>query len=354
MKVIFLGTPEIAKICLEEILKSEHQVMAVVTKPDKPVGRGNKIQMTPVKTLALGKGIPVYQFKNINKDGVEVLKKFNPDVLVLVAFGQILGEEILKIALPINLHGSLLPKYRGPSPIQSAILNGEKISGVSVIKMANEVDAGDILIQKELSIEDEDISETLFNKMAVLGGKALVESLDLISNNKAVFTVQEHKNATFTSMLTKENAKLDFNKKTAEIVNKIRAYNSSPVAFFELDGVKYKIYKAREFKSDLNSDAHFNVANGQVEKIRPKNDARNKMEESGRNIANSKIEFNEYIKNKKFSNGEIVCSSSKQGLVIKTSDGFIDILEIQYPNGNKLNIKQFLNGRSFKIGTIIQ
>lgn len=310
MRIIFLGTPEIAKICLEEILKSEHQVVAVVTKLDKPVGRGNKIQMSPVKKLALEKDLPVFQFKNINKEGIEILKSLQPDVLVLVAFGQILGDEVLNIALPINLHGSLLPKYRGPSPIQTAILNGEKISGVSIIKMAGEVDAGDILLQKEIVIEEDDTSETLFNKMAVLGGKQLVESLNLISKNKAVFTKQEHSKATFTSMLTKENAKLNFNQKTANIVNKIRAYNPSPVAFFELDGVKYKIYKAREYKSD--------------------------------------------IQNKNFSNGEVIFSSSKEGLVIKTADGFLEILEIQYPNSNKLNIKQFLNGRDFSVGTIIK
>lgn len=319
MKIIFLGTPEIAKVCLDKILKSKHEILAVVTKPDKPSGRGNKIQMSPVKIFALEKGLPVYQFKNINQEGVKTLKSLKPEVFVLVAFGQILGEKILNIALPINLHGSLLPKYRGPSPIQTAILKGEKFSGVSVIKMVNEVDAGDVLIQKKLKIDDDDTSETLFNKMAILGGQALVESLDLIESGKNIFVPQKHENASFTSMLTKENAKLDFNNKTDEIINKIRAYNPSPVAFFELEGVKYKVFKARkiEFEKEFNQ------------------------------------EILQSFKNKKLLNGEIVIASSKEGLIIKTLDGFIEILEIQQPNGNKLTAKQFLNGTSFKVGTII-
>ena len=346
MKIIFLGIPEIAKVCLEEILKSKHQVVAVVTKPDKPSGRGNKIQMSPVKVFAVEQGIPVYQFKNINQEGVEILKSLKPDVLVLVAFGQILGDKILNIALPINLHGSLLPKYRGPSPIQTAILKGEKLSGVSVIKMAGEVDAGDILIQKKLNIDDDDTSGTLFNKMAILGGQALVESLDLIESGKDVFVSQEHKDATFTTMLTKENAKLDFNEKTANIVNKIRAYNPSPVAFFELDGVKYKVFKARkiepkefsqEFKQEIMQEFKQNFKQEIMQGVNQ--------------------DFNQEIvqnfENKKFKNGEIVVSSSKDGLIIKTSDGFVEILEIQQPNGNKLTAKQFLNGKSFKVGTIL-
>lgn len=367
MKIIFLGTPEIAKVCLEEILKSKHQVVAVVTKPDKPSGRGNKIQMSPVKVFALEQGIPVYQFKNINQEGVEILKSLKPDVLVLVAFGQILGDKILNIALPINLHGSLLPKYRGPSPIQTAILKGEKLSGVSVIKMAGEVDAGDILIQKKLNIDDDDTSGTLFNKMAILGGQALVESLDLIESGKDVFVSQEHKDATFTTMLTKENAKLDFNEKTANIVNKIRAYNPSPVAFFELDGVKYKVFKARKIELGKEFSQGFNQEFNQVFKHKimqevNQNFKQEIMQEFKQNFKQEIMQgvnqdFNQEIvqnfENKKFKNGEIVVSSSKDGLIIKTSDGFVEILEIQQPNGNKLTAKQFLNGKSFKVGTIL-
>jgi methionyl-tRNA formyltransferase len=314
MKIIFLGTPEIAKVCLNEILKSEHQVLAVVTKPDKPAGRGKKLQMSPVKEFALEKNIPVYQFKNINQEGFEILKNFKPDVLVLVAFGQILKQDILNIALPINLHGSLLPKYRGPSPIQTAILKGEKETGVSIIKMVDEVDAGDILLQKKVSIDNDDTSGSLFEKIADAGAKAIVESLDLINKNKIVFVPQEHEKATYTLMLTKENSKLDFNDTLINIINKIRAYNPSPVAFFELDNVKYKVYKAK-----ICDDANI--------------------------VSNN---------NKTFSNGEIVCASTKQGLIIKTADGFIEILEIQYPNSNKLDAKTFLNGRKLVEGSIIK
>ena len=328
MKVVFLGTPEIAKICLDEILRSQHEVMAVVTKPDKPAGRGKKLQMSPVKTLALEKKLPVFQFKNINEDGVEILKKIKPDVLVLVAFGQILKQEILDIALPINLHPSLLPKYRGPSPVQSAILNGETETGISIIKMVNDVDSGDVLMQKRITILPDDNSQTLFKKLAELGGKMLVECLDLIEQNKSVFTPQNHSEATFTSVITKQSAKLDFNNNTADLINKIRAYNPSPVAFFELYGVKYKVFKAKEFnqEEDINNNTSGN----------------NQREKDLINIE------------KKPKVGEVVEASSNQGFIIKTVDGYIEILELQFPNSTRMSAKNFFNGRNIKIGSIIK
>ncbi|MBR3790493.1 MAG: methionyl-tRNA formyltransferase, partial [Clostridia bacterium] len=152
MKIVFLGTPEIARVCLEEILKSKHEVLAVVTNPDRPSGRGNKLLPSPVKTFAESKGLKVLQYEKISKQGVEDLRALKPDALVLVAFGQILSPEILDIALPINLHGSLLPKLRGPSPIQTAILNGDTKTGVTIMKMAESVDSGDVLLQATVDI----------------------------------------------------------------------------------------------------------------------------------------------------------------------------------------------------------
>jgi len=307
MRIVFLGTPEIAKTCLTEILKTNHEVLAVVTKPDKPVGRGKKLAFSPVKELALEHNIPVYQFNSLSKEGVGILKNLKPDLLVLVAFGQILSQEILDIALPINLHGSLLPKYRGPSPIQTAILNGDEESGVTIMKMEKEVDSGDILLQEKIKIEKEDTSADLFEKMANTGAKALVKCLELIESGNAIFKKQDQSKATFTTMFTKENAVINFEENVDKIVNKVRAYNPSPVAYLMIEDTQYKIYKAQKYDNL---------------------------------VGNYKI-------------GEIVFANGKQGLVIKAKDGFVEILELQAPNGKIMPAKQYLNGKSIETGIVV-
>lgn len=304
MNIVFLGTPEIAKVCLEKLYESGHNILAVVTNPDKPTGRGNKLTESPVKTFAKSKGLKVLQYQSISKEGVQDLKALKPDALVLVAFGQILSEEILSIALPINLHGSLLPALRGPSPIQTAILEGLSQTGVSVMKMEKGVDTGDVLLQKTIDILPEDNSSTLFAKMAHLGADALVEALEILENGTAVWKSQDHQQATFTKMLTKENAKLDFSDTAQNIVNKVRAYNPNPVAFFELDGQKFKVFEAKVVK----------------------------MENQG------------------FQCGQIALAGAKTGLVIKAQDNFVEIVTIQAPNGKKMLAKDFLNGKKIEVG----
>ena len=304
MNIVFLGTPEIAKVCLEKLYESGHNILAVVTNPDKPTGRGNKLTESPVKTFAKSKGLKVLQYESISKEGVQDLKALKPDALVLVAFGQILSEEILSVALPINLHGSLLPALRGPSPIQTAILEGLSQTGVSVMKMEKGVDTGDVLLQKSIDILPEDNSSTLFDKMADLGADALCEALESIENGTAVWKSQDHQNATFTKMLTKENAKLDFSESAQNIVNKVRAYNPNPVAFFELDGQKFKVFEAKVVK----------------------------MENQG------------------FECGQIALAGAKTGLVIKAQDDFVEIVSLQAPNGKKMLAKDFLNGKKIEVG----
>ena len=309
MRILFLGTPEIAKTCLECIVNSnKYEILGVVTKMDKPAGRGKKLVETPVKTYAKSVGLEVFQFENFKQDGEKLIETLKPDVLVLVAFGVILSDKILSLALPINLHGSLLPLYRGPSPIQTAILRGEKQTGVTVMKMAKEVDSGDVLLQKVVEISEDDTSKTLFEKMASVGGEALVEALDLIENGKAVFVPQEHSKATFTSILTKENARLDFSDTAKNIVNKIRAYNPNPVAYLVVGELRLKVYSARLKELDLNLDD--------------------------------------------FKNGEVVMASGKTGLVIKASDGFVECVDLQAPNGKVMTAKNLLNGLKIPIGMV--
>ena len=304
MNIVFLGTPEIAKVCLERLYEEGHNILAVVTNLDKPTGRGNRLAESPVKTYALSKNLKVLQYEKISKEGVEDLKVLKPDALVLVAFGQILSEEILSIALPINLHGSLLPSLRGPSPIQTAILQGLTTTGVSVMKMEKGVDTGDVLLQKTIEIAPNDTSATLFDKMAVLGADALCEALETLENGTAIWTPQDHENATFTKMLTKENAKIDFCDLAQNIVNKVRAFNPNPVAFFEYENQKFKVFEAK-------------VVN---------------LESQG------------------FECGQVASANARTGLVIKAKDAFVEIVTLQAPNGKKMLAKDFLNGKKIDVG----
>ena len=306
MNIVFLGTPEISKICLEKLYHSKHNVLAVFTQPDKPSGRGNKLKESEVKVFARETGIPVFQYENVSKDGLETLKNFKPDALVLVAFGQILSEQVLSVALPLNLHGSLLPKYRGASPIQTAILNGETVTGATVMRMEKGLDSGEILLQKQIPILPSDNSLTLFNKMGEVGGDLLIEALNLVESGNAKFTPQDHSKATFTQKLTKENAIIDFSDTAHNIVNKIRAYNPNPVAYFMLNDKKIKVFSAEV------------------------------------------VELNKIAKP-----GEIISADAKNGLVIATQNGGVKILSLQSPNGKVMQAKDFLNGFKINLGVVV-
>lgn len=301
MKVVFLGTSDFSVNCLKSLLGSKHKVLAVVCQPDRPSGRGNKLTAPAVKLFAEKEKLKVYQFNKIRTEGVEIIKNLRPDALVVASYGQILSQEILDIALPINVHGSLLPKYRGASPIQTALINGDTETGITIMKMVYKVDAGDIILQEKLEILPEDNAETLFEKMGKLGGKLLVKALDLIEENKASFTPQDETKATFTKMLTKESAKIDFNDTAKNIVNKVRGYYKNPTAYFVYNGEKFKVYSAKERK-DLS----------------------------------------------KLLSGVVTVANSKEGLVFKCLNGAVEILELQAPNGKRMTAKAYLNGKKFE------
>lgn len=307
MKVIFLGTPEFAVNILKGIVESHHKVVAVVCQPSKPTGRGNKIQDPPVKTYADLNNIPVYQFNKISKEGVDVLRSLNADIMVTAAYGQILSKEVLEITPKgvINVHGSLLPKYRGSSPIQWAILNGEKETGITIMKTDVGIDDGDMLMSESCLIDENETDLTLFNKLAEIGKVLIVKSLDLIEENKAVFK-EQGKDFTYFPMIKKEMAKIDFSKPGHEIDNMVRAFNSWPVAHFNIGTDTFKVFKVSYQKTEING------------------------------------EF-----------GQVIQASSKQGLVVNCGDGILEIVELQAPNGKRMRAKDYLNGKKIEIGTIL-
>ncbi len=302
MKVIFLGTPAFSAESLKAIDESRHTVAAVVTQPDRINGRGKKVTFSPTKIYALEKNIPLFQFENVSKEGEEVLRQFNADIMVTAAYGQILRQNILELCPKgvINVHASLLPKYRGSSPVQWAIVNGEKSIGVTIMQTELGIDCGDIIIKDTVELDGCENSEEALEKLAVAGGKLVVEALDLIEEGKAEFTEQDESQATHCRMLVKEDGKIDFNKSAADVVNFIRGMNPRPGAFTVCEHGVLKILRAR-------------VCDG-----------------SGRA-------------------GEII-QADKRGLKVACLDGCVEITRVKYENAKEMDATAFMLGRKLTVG----
>lgn len=309
MRIIFLGTPDFAVNSLDALVKSHHEVVAVVTQPDKPTERGNKIQFSEVKKYALANNIPLFQFPKISRDGVIDLKALNPDIMVTAAYGQILSQDILSIPKYgiINVHASILPKYRGASPIQSAIIHGDNETGVTIMKTEIGLDTGDIIDIVKTPIFDTETAGDLSNRLAVLGANLLLETLESLENGTATFTKQEQFHATVTTKISKSDAVINWEKSSREIKNLILGTNPNPIARTLLGEELVKIYRAKPSDIELNEE-------------------------------DSKLEVGTVLS----------ISSAKNGVFVKTGDGAIEILEMQLPGGKVLPAKQIINGRKIK------
>ena len=305
MKIIFLGTPEFGLTVLKSLKESKHEVVAVVCQPDKPVGRKQILTPPPTKVFALANNIPVYQFSSIRKEGVEPLKALNADVMVTAAFGQILSEEILNITPngTINVHGSLLPKYRGAAPVQMCLVNSEEETGVTIMKTDVGVDTGDMILSEKIKIENTDTVESILEKLAVIGSKLLLEVLDQIENKTVKFIKQNEQEATYFPMIKKEDALLDFSKETKFVLGKIRGYSTWPTAYFFVGDKKIKVYEAEIF-DNLTPEEQQKTA------------------------------------------GTVLRATSKTGLVVKTTNGAVRLKKLQIEGGKPMDDKSFLNGNA--------
>lgn len=310
MKVIFFGTPDYAVPVLQAIINSKHEVVAVVSQPDKAKGRSNKIVPTPVKKLAMEHNIPVFQYDHIRRDDVTELLNIEADIIVTCAYGQIIGENILfaKKHGVINFHGSLLPKYRGSSPIQWALINNEKATGVSVLKSGIGMDDGPVMIERKIDIDPDDNAITLFEKLSMLSADMVEETLNLIESGNAKFIDQDESQVSKCKMLNADMGELDFNKSASEIVGLIKGLAMWPNAHVTIDGVYFKLYNAKLY-------------DGEYEQYR---------------------------------NGEVVIANNKQGLVIKCSDGLVEITELLPINSKKMTARSYLNGKQIKVGSIAE
>ena len=257
MKIIYMGTPDFAVAPLEAILKAGHEVTAVVTQPDRQKGRGREIQYSPVKECALSYGIPVLQpLKIKEKDAVEELRKYPADIFVVAAFGQLLSEEILNMPRLgcINIHASLLPAYRGAAPIQWCVINGEEKTGVTIMQMAKGMDTGDILLQKEVVLDEKETGGSLFDRLMETGAELIVEALQRIENGEITPVSQREELATYAGKITKDMGNIDFAKSAVTIERLIRGLNPWPSAFTHYKGKILKIWEADVVSECANAE----------------------------------------------------------------------------------------------------
>lgn len=247
MRIIFMGTPDLAAVVLQDLYDSGNEISLVVTQPDRQRGRGKKVSVSPVKALALEHDIPVFQPERVRRpEAVERLRQENADLIVVAAFGQILPKEILEMPRLgcINVHASLLPAYRGAAPIQWAVLNGEKKSGVTIMRMDEGLDTGDILLQKEVELDPKETADSLYDKLAKLGGKLLVQALPGIEDGSLSGIHQDDEKSSYAHMLTRQMGEINWSESAQKIERLVRGLNSWPSAYTSLRGKQLKIWEA--------------------------------------------------------------------------------------------------------------
>jgi methionyl-tRNA formyltransferase len=328
LKIVFMGTPDFARDSLKALVDNGYEIDAVVTNPDRPKGRGMKMMMSEVKEYAIEAGIEkIYQPEKVknNEEFINTLKEINPDLIVVVAYGKILPQEILDIPKygSINVHGSLLPKYRGAAPIQWAVINGEKVTGVTTMYMGAGMDTGDMILKKEVEIGDDETTGELWDRLSKVGAELLVETVKEIENGTAPREKQSD-DFTMAPMLNKEMAKIDWENKTAaEIKNLVRGLNPFMGAYSFYEGKKYKFWKV-EICS--NEDL--------LEKFPELKEFEDKF-----------LDLPE---------GTVLFSSCKTGLYIKAKEGNIKVIEIQGENAKKMPAEDFLRGTSIVAGLLFE
>lgn len=313
MKVVFLGSSEFSLTVLKSLLSSHHTVAACVMGPDQKVGRGGKVEFSPVKKFCLAQGIPFFQYKSISKQGFDDISFLHPDVLVTASFGQILRQNILNLAPygVINVHASLLPKYRGSCPANWVLINGEKQTGVTIMQTALSLDTGDMLMQRSFDIQNGETAGELLCRLATLGAEMLPQALDMLESGKAVFERQDESRASYYPMLKRETSEIDFSKSATDIENLCRGLNPWPVAWTCVCGEVLKVYKAVPQDNVWGLD----VNNMQC--------------------------------------GMVARANGKSGLVVRCGDGLVLLDLVQFPNGKVLPSKAVLNGKKIAEGTIL-
>ena len=308
LRIIFMGTPDFGLPCLEMLKNENFNLIAVITQPDRKAGRGHKLKEPPVKIWAQDNGIPVYQFEKLKDSGVKLLKELNPDLCITAAFGQILTQKILDIPRfgVFNVHASLLPKFRGSAPIQWAIINGEKTTGITIMKTALKLDSGDIIEQDKIDIGDDCTAGELYCELSVLGANTLKKSLEKLLCEKIVYKKQNDEDASYFPMFKNDFGCIDFNNRCKQVDDFIRGTYPYPGCYIVYQDTKIKIIKSR-----------FEIAKH------------------------------------RYTPGEIVFADRKRGFKVAVTDGFIEIVKLQYPGKKAVDAKDFFLGNVIETGTIL-
>lgn len=306
MRVIFMGTPDFAVGTLEEIIAAGHEVVLVVSQPDKAVGRGKALKYTPVKACALAHGLEVYQPERVrNEECIEHLRSYEPDIIIVEAFGQLIPKAILDMPRYgcVNVHASLLPKYRGAAPIQWAVINGDPVTGVTTMRMAEGVDTGDMIMKREVALHEDETGGSLFARLAEAGAKLCVETMAAIENGTAVYTPQDHEQATHTKKIYKEMGSIDWSRDAQTIECLIRGLDPWPSAYTRLNDRTLKIWKAKVIAGDSDMPP-----------------------------------------------GCIV-KADREGLLVQTGEGMLLLTEVQFEGKKRMSAEAFLNGCPVEAGT---
>ena len=309
MKLVFMGTPDFAVPTLKSLIESDHEVVAVITQPDKPKGRGKEMQPTPVKAAALEAGLPVYQPLRVRDEAfVAQLAAWQPDAIIVAAFGQLLPKSIIDMPTYgcINVHASLLPKYRGAAPIQWAVINGEKESGVTAMLMNEGLDTGDMLKKVAVPLEEKETGDSLHDKLGVLGGDLILSVLEELDEGTAVRTPQKDEESCYAKMLKKEMGSIDFSMPAEKIERLIRGLNSWPSAYTHVNGKTLKIWEAEVLDKEYDGVC-----------------------------------------------GEIV-ELTKDSLLVKTGRGTLSLTEVQLEGKKRMEVDAFLRGYPLEKGMLFQ
>ena len=308
MKIIFMGTPDFAVGTLEALIEAGHEVVLAVTQPDKPKGRGKEMQYTPVKECALKHDIPVFQPRRVREEEcIEELRKYNADIMVVVAFGQILPKEILEMCTYgcVNVHASLLPKYRGSAPIQWAIIDGEEVTGVTTMQMDEGLDTGDMLLKTEVTIEPKETGGSLFDKLADAGAKLCVETLEALQNKTVTPIPQGETTTAYAKMLDKQLGNIDWNKTAVQIERLIRGLTPWPSAYTNWNDKVMKIWDAEVSAIDIETE---DAKAGTIVKV------------------------------------------EKDAFYVQTGEGLLKVCELQIPGKKRMDAGAFLRGYQVKVG----
>lgn len=309
MRVIFMGTPDFAVNTLEEIIKAGHEVVLVVSQPDKAVGRSKALKYTPVKACALAHGLAVYQPERVREaECISHLREYEPDIIIVVAFGQIIPGEILKMPRfgCVNVHASLLPKYRGASPIQWAIINGDTLTGVTTQRMDEGIDTGDIIEQQEVVIAGDETGGSLFHRLSEVGAELCVHTMAAIEAGTADYTPQMHEEATHTAKIHKELGSIDWTRDAASIECLIRGLDPWPSAYTRLGNKTLKIWKAQVVRGEPQA------APG------------------------------------------CIVRAARDGILVQTGRGLLNLIEVQLEGKKRMPVEAFLNGCPVEEGTFLK